>query len=516
MMSSTDHLFLDVWFSEDDNAEFTLKQEEPEPAPAPAEVPVSERISSTKNSIPKNKTQPSQSTTKTPPQQTMTKIQQKNIHDRQEGKPRRPLTAYNLFFKNEREAIMAEQQQQDASKPSKARKLTKGDMRNPKRIGKHANVGFGNLARIVSERWKCIDVEYKLQLEKAVAADKEQYKLEMKEWELKMMDKKKCLVAIDEQPHYQVHIHDQDGRAQYAGCYEDYNARVDSIVLDDRKTNGSSNIVTPQIDHPRSIDHFQAFFPDLPLDTKNENNTTTNNNNDNNNLVDSVFVPCMPCKPAAITTQLDNNIPSSPPPTSKLQMKQFPHHQMFGRRNSAPSFFGGSASSMSAEMVSRHHDTTLFSFAPTQRRVIDNHNLDIYGMSNHHHYSMMDSVPDDNYPLIDDHYHHDSYDSRSASGYYEQHDPHMHHHGQHHHPQQHHVGQHRIQAHRRNSIATTTATRARMTMNPVTEFMGDVESNQVHCVNNGTHSMLEGYDEYGLHHAEMEDVLRGLQYNRNY
>jgi hypothetical protein len=66
-----------------------------------------------------------------------------------DGRPRRPRSSYN-FFQMQREAIMKQQKQVSI--------VVHKSMRNKHRIGKHANVGFGNLARLVGENWRKIDL----------------------------------------------------------------------------------------------------------------------------------------------------------------------------------------------------------------------------------------------------------------------------------------------------------------------------------------------------------------------
>jgi hypothetical protein len=74
----------------------------------------------------------------------------------------------------QREAIMKQQKQV----PIVVHKF----MRNKHRIGKHANVGFGNLARLVGENWRKVDPALKKDLERQARLDKERYEREMKAW----------------------------------------------------------------------------------------------------------------------------------------------------------------------------------------------------------------------------------------------------------------------------------------------------------------------------------------------
>ncbi|OEU10181.1 hypothetical protein FRACYDRAFT_155556, partial [Fragilariopsis cylindrus CCMP1102] len=61
--------------------------------------------------------------------------------------PKRPLSAYNLFFKARREAIMLAAE----------------------------GVGFANLARTIATEWKILDAQERVPYETIAAVDKERY-----------------------------------------------------------------------------------------------------------------------------------------------------------------------------------------------------------------------------------------------------------------------------------------------------------------------------------------------------
>eukprot|EP00549_Striatella_unipunctata_P012221 CAMPEP_0118688440 /NCGR_PEP_ID=MMETSP0800-20121206/8923_1 /TAXON_ID=210618 ORGANISM="Striatella unipunctata, Strain CCMP2910" /NCGR_SAMPLE_ID=MMETSP0800 /ASSEMBLY_ACC=CAM_ASM_000638 /LENGTH=225 /DNA_ID=CAMNT_0006585703 /DNA_START=50 /DNA_END=727 /DNA_ORIENTATION=+ len=68
-------------------------------------------------------------------------------------KPKRPLSAYNLFFQDEREKLLV--------------------------VGK---VGFAALAKIVAEKWKSLDPISKSKYEAKAAVEKTRYKIELEKW----------------------------------------------------------------------------------------------------------------------------------------------------------------------------------------------------------------------------------------------------------------------------------------------------------------------------------------------
>ena len=82
-------------------------------------------------------------------------------------KPRRPLSAYNLFFQHERAQILQ-------ATPSKY------DDTKPRRS--HGKIGFGALARNVAAKWNSIDPDTRKHFDDLAAADKHRYKREMETW----------------------------------------------------------------------------------------------------------------------------------------------------------------------------------------------------------------------------------------------------------------------------------------------------------------------------------------------
>ena len=79
-------------------------------------------------------------------------------------KPKRPLSAYNLFFADVRRSLLNE--------------------RCAHGVPKHG-LGFGNLARTVATQWKEIDRSRKRQYELQAEIEHEHYQMELARWKLK-------------------------------------------------------------------------------------------------------------------------------------------------------------------------------------------------------------------------------------------------------------------------------------------------------------------------------------------
>jgi hypothetical protein len=102
--------------------------------------------------------------------------------------PKRPLSAYNLFFQHERNQLKAEQHSQAAA-DAKAKSKKTGTKRKHEKV---SGIGFAPLAKLVAARWKSLDAESKAPFEERAAVDKARYDKAVAIWRVKD-NKKKAL-----------------------------------------------------------------------------------------------------------------------------------------------------------------------------------------------------------------------------------------------------------------------------------------------------------------------------------
>mmetsp|Transcript_37124 Transcript_37124/g.90001 ORF Transcript_37124/g.90001 Transcript_37124/m.90001 type:complete len:730 (+) Transcript_37124:844-3033(+) len=106
--------------------------------------------------------------------------------------PRRPLSAYNLYFKQRREELMKEEEERqhlaDLAEFSTGTKTHSS--RRRKKSNRSVGIGFANLAKTIASEWKELSDGSKAPYEKAALPEKQRYDAAMKIWRAKQKEEK--------------------------------------------------------------------------------------------------------------------------------------------------------------------------------------------------------------------------------------------------------------------------------------------------------------------------------------
>ena len=104
-------------------------------------------------------------------------------------KPKRPLSAYNLFFQLQRERLIAGTENtpitaEDVERVAIARRIEDGLPVKPKRKHRksHGKISFAELARVIANKWKNLDPTSKNLLLERAASEKARFLRELEEW----------------------------------------------------------------------------------------------------------------------------------------------------------------------------------------------------------------------------------------------------------------------------------------------------------------------------------------------
>lgn len=171
--------------------------------------------------------------------------------------PRRPLSAYNFFFKDERKKILE-------SIPSSSREQTKSEddkIRDSitwpgKKRPPHGKIGFENLAKVIGERWKSVDSESMKYYKDLATQDLQRYAEEMKVYEEKQEAKRKSNADANGTNRSSDNEEDDEGditRSRHTNqednvqCKEKHNKRKISISTHGQEVSLKDEVVSSQL-----------------------------------------------------------------------------------------------------------------------------------------------------------------------------------------------------------------------------------------------------------------------------
>jgi hypothetical protein len=98
-------------------------------------------------------------------------------------KPKRPLSAYNIFFQHEREKIITKDENLSLDHVLWKIRVSQKPLKRRHRKS-HGMIGFAELARTIAEKWKNLDNSQKLIYEKRAAIEKDKYRININKWEM--------------------------------------------------------------------------------------------------------------------------------------------------------------------------------------------------------------------------------------------------------------------------------------------------------------------------------------------
>ena len=111
-----------------------------------------------------------------------TSIQQ--VTDPHAERPKRPRTAYNYFFHNERLKLLDSLPERKQGKPKKG----------------HGKISFADMAKVISLKWKAIGTEEMIYFANLANEDKFRYRNQMQEYKKAQRDKEEEANHADTEP----------------------------------------------------------------------------------------------------------------------------------------------------------------------------------------------------------------------------------------------------------------------------------------------------------------------------
>ena len=104
------------------------------------------------------------------------------------GKPKRPLSAYNIFFKEERARLVAEINGSANGGASAAEEADRQQSEAARSHRKTHGMGFAGLAQNIAGKWKTLDNASRRPYEKKAAVDKARYVREVAAWKTSLQE----------------------------------------------------------------------------------------------------------------------------------------------------------------------------------------------------------------------------------------------------------------------------------------------------------------------------------------
>lgn len=104
------------------------------------------------------------------------------------GKPKRPLSAYNIFFKEERARLVAEINGSATGGASAAEEAERLQSEAARSHRKTHGMGFAGLAQNIAGKWKTLDNASRRPYEKKAAVDKARYVREVAAWKTSLQE----------------------------------------------------------------------------------------------------------------------------------------------------------------------------------------------------------------------------------------------------------------------------------------------------------------------------------------
>jgi len=107
------------------------------------------------------------------------------------GRPKRALTAYNLFFKDQREQILADRR---PGIPDNSRKLNDKRSRDQNPTDR-AGISFEDMGKMIALRWKKLDSSLRLSYETRAMAEKQRYDAELADYLMNARNEREAKLA---------------------------------------------------------------------------------------------------------------------------------------------------------------------------------------------------------------------------------------------------------------------------------------------------------------------------------